>query len=126
MSESSAPQWCRDWEPHWEEAPSRVYAPAVVLPFTFTFLVPRPSVPALFTSAAEPEVMDSTWVKFRVVSGTAVIVLASTTVLVEEVVTLIWHWQFTGCAASPRSRTASSAGTSETFTSNDAIRAVLK
>ena len=70
--------------------------------------------------------MESTWVKLRVVSGTAVMVLASTTVPVEEVITPMRHWQFTGSAASPRSRTASSTGTSETLTTNDAIRAVLK
>src|ERR1039457_6119032 len=107
-------------------APSRVYAPAVVLPFTLTFLVPRPSVPALFTSAAEPEDMESNWVRLRVVSGTAVMVLALTTVLVEEVATPMRHWQFTGSAASPRSRTAFSTGTSETLTANDGMRSVLK
>jgi hypothetical protein len=53
-------------------------------------------------------------------------VLASTTVLVEEVVTLMRHRQFTGSAASPRSRTASSTGTSETLTTNEGMRAVLK
>ena len=46
----------------------------MVLPFTLTLGVPRPSVPALFTLATEPDDIDSTWVKLRVLSGTAVMV----------------------------------------------------
>ena len=65
------------------KAPSRVYAPALVLPLTLTLRVPRPRVPALLTSAAEPDVIDSTCVKLRVVSGTAVIVRELITVLLE-------------------------------------------
>jgi hypothetical protein len=52
-------------------------------------------------------------------------VLASTTVLVDDVATPTRHWQFTGSPASPSSRTASNTGTSETLTISDAIRAVL-
>jgi hypothetical protein len=80
----------------------------------------------LFTSAAEPDDIESNWVRLRVVNGTAVRVLALTTEPVEEEATPMRHRQFTGSAASPRSRTASSTGTSETLTTNPAIRAVLK
>src|ERR1035441_9535957 len=70
-------------------APSKVYDPALVLPLTLTLRVPRPRVPALLTSAAEPEAIDRICVKLRVVSGTAVMVLELTVVLVEDVVTVM-------------------------------------
>ena len=107
-------------------APSRVYDPALVLPFTFTLRVPRPSVPALLTSAAEPEAIERICVKLRVVSGTAVMVLELTEVLVEDVVTVMRHWQGTASAVSPRSIAASSVGASPTLTATEDMRAVLK
>src|ERR1700681_3474506 len=66
------------------EAPSTVYVPTVVFPFTLNVCVPLPRVPALFTSEAEPEDMDITCVVLRVVRGTPVNVLLSTKVPVEE------------------------------------------
>ena len=63
-----------------EYAPSIVYEPDALFPFTCVLDVPRPSVPALFTSAADPDDIDNTCVKFLVFSGTAVIVFWSTTV----------------------------------------------
>src|ERR1019366_5225197 len=107
------------------KAPSRVYAPALVLPLTLTPRVPRPSVPALLTSAAEPEAIDRIWVKLRVVRGTAVMVLELTVVLVDEVVTVMRHWHGTGSAVWPRSSAASSVGASPTLTATEDMRAVL-
>ena len=68
-----------------EAAPSTVYRPVSVLPFTFARWEPAPKSPALFTAAAEPEDIDITCVKLRVVSGTAVMVLLSTSVPFEDV-----------------------------------------
>ena len=50
----------------------------------------------MLTSAAEPEAIDRICVKLRVVRGTAVMVFELTTVLVEEVATLMRQWQATG------------------------------
>ena len=91
---------------------------------TLTLRVPRPSVPALLTSAAEPDAIDRICVKLRVVSGTAVMVLESTEVLVEEVDALMRHWHGTGPVASPRSSAASSVGASPTLTVTAPMTAV--
>src|SRR5262249_34263715 len=99
---------------------------AAVLPFTFTFWEPAPSIPALLTLAVEPDDIESTCVKLRVVSGTAVIVLLSTNVPLEDVaVSLSWHSQGTGSSDSPTSRWASRSGASETFMTTDSAREVL-
>jgi hypothetical protein len=66
-------------------APSTVYVPTLVLPFTLNVCVPLPSVPALFTSEAEPEDIDITCVVLRVVRGTPVNALLSTKVPVDDV-----------------------------------------
>ena len=98
----------------------------MVLPLTLTLRVPRPRVPALLTSAAEPDDIDSTCVKLRVVSGTAVMVLESTSVPVEEVDDAQLALAFDWLGGSPGSSTASSTGASETLTTNRPVRAVLK
>jgi len=82
-------------------------------------------VPALLTSAAEPEAIDRICVKLRVVKGTAVMVFELTTVLVEDVARLMRQRHATGSSVSPRSRAASRAGASPTFTVTLVIRAVL-
>ena len=107
-------------------APSTVYPPDVVFPFTFTLGVPRPSVPALFTLATDPDDIESTCVKFRVFSGTAVIVFWSTSVPVDGATARRWHAHSTATAASPGSSTASSTGNSDALSVNCAICAVLK
>jgi hypothetical protein len=91
-----------------------------------TLWVPRPSVPALLTSAAEPEDIDSTCVKLRVFSGTAVIVLPSTSVPVDGAPDVTLHSHATTSDRDPRSRVASRAATSDTFTVIRGMREVLK
>src|SRR5436190_22835361 len=109
-----------------EAAPSTVYAPVAVLPFTFTLWEPAPSVPALLTPALEPDDIESTCVKFRVVSGTDVMVLLSTSVPVEDdAVSLNRHRQGMRSSDSPASSWASSCGASETLMTTDAAMEVL-
>jgi len=92
-----------------------------VLPFTFAFWEPVPKSPALFTAAAEPEDIDITCVKLRVVSGTAVMVLLSTKVPLEDVAgSLSWHWHITFSVDAPASSLALRTEASETFTINEA------
>ena len=87
-----------------EAAPSTVNVPVAVLPFTFTFCEPAPNIPALLTLAVEPEDIESTCVKLRVVSGTAVMVLLSTSVpLADVAVSLSRHWQGTFSSDAPSS-----------------------
>jgi hypothetical protein len=87
---------------------------------------PAPKSPALFTAAAEPEDIDITCVKLRVVSGTAVMVLLSTRVPLEDVAdSLRWHWQVTFSVDAPASNLAFRTGASETFTINEAAWEVL-
>ena len=88
--------------------------------------VPRPKVAALLTSAAEPEAIERICVKLRVVSGTEVMVLASTTVPLEAAVPPVRHWQGTGSEDSPRSSVASNVATSEMSTGSASMRDVLK
>src|SRR5204862_402373 len=106
-------------------APSTVYLEPAVLPFTFEFWDPAPSTPALFTFPAEPADMDRICVKFRVVRGTSVIVLLSTSVPVEDVAAwLIWHKQAMCSLIAPADSFTLICGASETFTTTDFCSAV--
>src|SRR4051794_5586038 len=91
----------------------------MVFPFTFVLCEPAPSKPALLTEAADPDDMDRTCVRFRVVSGTDVIALLSTTVPPEDIAWLSWHRQATRSSAEPGSSCAFSTACSETFTTTE-------
>src|SRR5258706_10324360 len=95
--------------------PSTAKLLPAVLPFTLTFELRLPNRPALLTSPAAPAALESTCVKLRPVSGTAVMVLLSTSVPVEEdVVCAMVHRQGDGSPAPPGSNRASTTVFSET------------
>ena len=93
----------------------------------FLEATPVVRIPALVTADAAPDALDKTCVKLRVVRGTDVMVLLSTSVPVEDAaVWLTVHRQGTGVSAAPASNLASTTELSDTSTTMDAICAGLK